>query len=54
VIAGLKEILRASPEKQLVGIHPQPLVKYRLAGNEFFMHTGTLVRRGEPFLLEPR
>jgi hypothetical protein len=25
-----------------------------LAGNEFFMHTGTVARRGEPFLSEPR
>ena len=54
MIAGLEEILRAAAEEQFVGIYPQPLVKNGLAGNEFFMHTGTVARRGEPFLFEPR
>ena len=54
VIASLEKILRAAAKKKLVGIHTQPLVKNGLAGDELFMHTGTVARRSEPLLLGPR
>jgi hypothetical protein len=54
MIAGLEKILRAAAEEKLIGIHAQPFVKYGLAGDEFFVHTGTVARRSEPLLFGPR